>query len=136
MTKPTSTQSPRMNNRPRQMLTAPVPTVDENERPTAYGSVIVPALRAAMNRRGRYLARLEPGRNKSDGEPTPEEEEDWKRSVQIHRGMEQVADEIVRSFANLHGWDEEAPVQMGDGVDSVLDAFLEEVLVRLEPNSL
>jgi serine/threonine-protein kinase 24/25/MST4 len=135
--KPTSTQSPHMNDRPRQMLTAPTPkAVAENERPTAYGSVIVPALRAAMNRRGRQLARLEPGRNQSDREPTPEEEKDWERSVQIHRGMEQMADEIAQSFANLHCWDAEAPVQMGGGVDAVLDAFLEEVLVRLQPNSL
>jgi serine/threonine-protein kinase 24/25/MST4 len=50
--------------------------------------------------------------------------------------MEQMADEIAQSFANLHCWDAEAPVQMGGGVDAVLDAFLEEVLVRLQPNSL
>jgi serine/threonine-protein kinase 24/25/MST4 len=110
--------------------------VAENERPTAYGSVIVPALRAAMNRRGRQLARLDPERNQSDREPTPEEEKDWERSVRIHRGMEQMADDIAQSFANLHLWDAEAPVQLGNGVDAILDAFLEEVLVRLQPNSL
>lgn len=131
----TSSQGPHMNERPQQLPTAPK-AVAENEQPTAYGSVIVPALRAAMNRRGRQLARLEPGRNQSDREPTPEEEKDWERSVRIHRGMEQMADDIAQSFANLHLWDAEAPVQLGGGVDAILDAFLEEVLVRLQPNSL
>ncbi|KAF3398445.1 Serine/threonine-protein kinase svkA [Penicillium rolfsii] len=131
----TSTQGPHMNERPQQQPTAPK-VVAENERPTAYGSVIVPALRAAMNRRGRQLARLEPGRNQSNREPTPEEVKNWERSVQIHRGMEQMADDIAQSFANLHLWDAEAPVELGHGVDAILDAFLEEVLVRLQPNSL
>lgn len=131
----TSTQGPHLNERPQQLPTASM-AVAENERPTAYGSVIVPALRAAMNRRGRQLARLDPERNQSDREPTPEEEKDWERSVRIHRGMEQMADDIAQSFANLHLWDAEAPVQLGNGVDAILDAFLEEVLVRLQPNSL
>jgi serine/threonine-protein kinase 24/25/MST4 len=47
--------------------------------------------------------------------------------------MEQVAEDIARSFSNLHRWDMEGPVDMGGGVDAVLDAFLEEVLVRLQP---
>ncbi|EPS25907.1 hypothetical protein PDE_00843 [Penicillium oxalicum 114-2] len=108
----------------------------ENEQPTAYGSVIIPALRAAMNRRGRQLARLEPGRNRNDRDINSDEVQEWERSVQIHRGMEQMADNIAQSFANIHLWDMEAPVSMGGGVDDVLDVFLEEVLVRLQPNTL
>lgn len=133
--KQTPTQSPHIIDRAKQPPTAPE-AVAENERPTAYGSVIVPALRAAMNRRGRQLARNNPGRNQSDREPTPEEESDWERSVHIHRGMEQMADDIAQSFASLHLWDAEAPVEMGGGVDAVLDAFLEEILVRLQPKPL
>ncbi|KAJ5166683.1 Serine/threonine-protein kinase svkA [Penicillium canariense] len=135
--KHTATQLPRVNDHPKQPPNPPKAPA-ENERATAYGSIIVPALRAAMNRRGRHLARLEPGRNQnpSDSQPTAEEEKNWERSVHIHRGMEQLADDIAKSFANLHRWDSEAPVQMEGGVDAVLDAFLEEVLVRLQPNPL
>ncbi|KAJ5825977.1 hypothetical protein N7474_003115 [Penicillium riverlandense] len=109
----------------------------ETDRATACGTVILPALRAAMNRRSRNLARLDPGRNAaSSGKPaTEDEKKQWERSVRVHRGMEQVADEIARSFSNLHRWDSEIPVDMGGGVDAVLDAFLEEVLVRLQPAS-
>lgn len=114
-------------------LPDPPKTPTENWRATACGSVILPALRAAMDRRGRHLARLEPGRTSSK-QATPEEKEQWDRNVRIHRGLENVADDIARSFVNLHHWDTEAPVQMGGGVDAILDAFLEEVLVRLQPN--
>lgn len=86
-----------------------------------------------MDRRGRHLARLEPGRT-TGKQATPEEKEQWERNVRIHHGLRNVADDIARSFNNLHHWDTEAPVQMGNGIDAVLDAFLEEVLVRLQPN--
>jgi serine/threonine-protein kinase 24/25/MST4 len=123
--------------------TPPTPTSDkhsprplpEAERATACGSVILPALRAAMDRRRHHLARLEPGRNPNDPQATAEEERVFDRSVRIHRGMEQVAEDIARSFNNLHRWDMEDPVDMGGGVDAVLDAFLEEILVRLQPHA-
>ncbi|KAJ6078667.1 hypothetical protein N7467_008420 [Penicillium canescens] len=110
--------------------TRPLP---ETERVTACGAVVLPALRAAMDRRRRHLVSLEPGRNPNGAPATPEEEKQFDRSVRIHRGMEQVAEDIARSFSNLHRWDMEGPVDMGGGVDAVLDAFLEEVLVRLQP---
>ncbi|KAJ5782746.1 hypothetical protein N7457_004520 [Penicillium paradoxum] len=103
----------------------------EAERPTACGSVILPALRAAMDRRRNNLVRLEPGRSPNDSPATPEEEKEFDRSVRIHRGLEKVAEDIARAFNNLHHWDMEGPVDMGGGVDAVLDAFLEEVLVRV-----
>lgn len=120
-------------NEPAKQLPNLPQTPTENERATAYGSVILPALRAAMNRRGRHLARLEPGHNPSRP-ATPDEEKQWERSVRIHRSMEHIADDISKAFNNLHRWDMESPVQMGGGVDAVLDAFLEEVLVRLQPH--
>lgn len=108
-------------------------TPSGSERATACGSVILPALQSAMNRRSQNLARLEPGQ--TSGRPaTAEEKNHWEQRVHIHRGMEQIADDIARSLTNLHHWDMESPVQMGGGVDAVLDAFLEEVLVRLQPN--
>lgn len=127
----TPAQSPPMDD-PAKQLPNPPKTPTGSDRATAYGSVILPALRAAVNRRGRHLARLEPGRDPGS-QPTPEEKKQWERDVRIHRSMEHVAEEIARSFADLHCWDMESPVQMGGGVDAVLDAFLEEVLVRIQP---
>jgi len=124
-------QSPLAEEAPK--LPNPPKSPTENERATACGSVIVPALRAAMNRRGLHLAHLDPSRNPAKS--TPEEEKQWERNVKIHRGMQHVTDEIARCLTNLHRWDMEAPVQMGGGVDAVLDAFLEEVLVRLQPSA-
>ncbi|KAJ5902293.1 hypothetical protein N7495_002821 [Penicillium taxi] len=118
-------------NEPKQQSGQPKPPT-EDDQDTAHGSIILPALRAAMNRRGRYLSRLEPGR-KTGAQPTPEEEKKWERSVRVHRAMEQMTEEICRSFNNLHRWDMEDPVEMSGGVDAVLDVFLEEVLVRLGP---
>ncbi|KAJ6139346.1 hypothetical protein N7471_005832 [Penicillium samsonianum] len=112
--------------------TRPLP---ETERATACGTVILPALRAAMDRRRNHLVRLEPGRNPNDPPATPEQEKDFDRSVRIHHGLEKVAEDIARAFNSLHHWDMERPVDMGGGVDAVLDAFLEEVLVRLQPST-
>ena len=125
--------------------TPPTPTSSDHKRPsrplpeperaTACGTVILPALRAAMDRRRNHLVRLEPGRNPNDPPPTPEEEKDFDRSVRIHHGLEKVAEDIARAFNSLHHWDMESPVDMGGGVDAVLDAFLEEVLFRLQPRN-
>ncbi|CAG8283383.1 unnamed protein product [Penicillium salamii] len=128
-----------MEDRPFNRSTPPTPTQLSprplpDDRVTACGSVILPALRAAMDRRRRHLVRLEPGRNPAEPPATPEEEQLFDRSVRVHRGMEQVAEEIARSFSNLQRWDMEDSIDMGGGVDAVLDAFLEEVLVRLQPN--
>ncbi|KGO67650.1 hypothetical protein PITC_064130 [Penicillium italicum] len=112
--------------------TRPLP---EPEHATACGTVILPALRAAMDRRRNHLIRLEPSRNPNDPPPTLEEEKDFNRSVRIHHGLEKVAEDIARAFNSLHHWDMERPVDMGGGVNAVLDAFLEEVLVRLQPHT-
>lgn len=104
----------------------------ETERPTACGTVILPALRAAMDRRRNNLVRLEPGRNPNEPPATPEEEKDFDRSVRIHHGLEKVAEDIARAFNSLQHWDMERPVDMGGGVDTVLDVFLEEVLARMQ----
>ncbi|KAJ5497055.1 hypothetical protein N7463_009042 [Penicillium fimorum] len=125
-TPPTPTSSEQMRS------TRPLP---EPERATACGTVILPALRAAMDRRRNHLVRLEPGRNPNDPPATPEQEKDFDRSVRIHHGLEKVAEDIARAFNSLHHWDMERPVDMGGGVDAVLDAFLEEVLVRLQPTT-
>ncbi|KAJ5729290.1 uncharacterized protein N7483_003798 [Penicillium malachiteum] len=125
----TPTAVPRTNDQPRQTSNG---SGENDHTTTAYGSVIVPALRAAMNRRGRSLARLDPAKNTSNGHPTPEQEQQWERSVRVHRAMDHITEELSRGFANLHQWDMEDPVQMGGGVNAVLDTFLEEVLVRLQ----
>lgn len=127
----TPTQSPRLSDQSKPLPSPRPKTPSDNERATAYGSIILPSLRAAMNRRARHLARQEPARNPSNGHLNPEEAKRWEHSLRVHRNMEHVADEIARSFTKLHRWDMEDPVQMSGGIDAVLDVFLEEVLVRL-----
>ncbi|KAJ6184299.1 hypothetical protein N7519_005600 [Penicillium mononematosum] len=129
---PTAPHPPTPTSSDHKRPTRPLP---ETERATACGTVILPALRAAMDRRRNHLVRLEPGRNPNDPPPTPEQEKDFDRSVRIHHGLEKVAEDIARAFNSLHHWDMERPVDMGGGVDAVLDAFLEEVLVRLQPST-
>lgn len=126
--------SPRVNELPKQLPQPPARTPVEDERATAYGSVIIPALRAAMNRRGRALSRLDPARNPNN-RTSFEGEQQWEQSVRVHRHMDNIVDDISRALTNLHRWDMEDQVQMGGGVDVTLDAFLEEVLVRLQPGS-
>lgn len=106
----------------------------ENDRTTAYGGVIVPALQAAMNRRAHSLSRMDPAKTSRNEPPTQEETQQWERSIQVHRNMYRLTEEISRNLANLHRWDMDDQVDMGGGVDAVLDAFLEEVLVRLQPS--
>ncbi|KAJ5554286.1 hypothetical protein N7513_004245 [Penicillium frequentans] len=130
--------SPRVSEQPKQLPQPPAKTPVENERATAYGSVIIPALRAAMNRRGRALSRFDPARNPNN-RTSFEGEQQWEQSVRVHRHMDSIVDDISRALTNLHRWDMEDPVQMDGGVDVTLEAFLEEVLVRLQagpaPNS-
>ncbi|KAJ5975392.1 hypothetical protein N7481_009099 [Penicillium waksmanii] len=105
------------------------------QRATAYGSVLLPALRTAMNRRGRHLARHDPARNYGQGQrdPSREENQDWERRVQVHTEMEGLTNEISGLLTRLHQLDMTDPVPMGGGVDAVLDVFLEEILVRVQP---
>lgn len=98
---------------------------------TACSSVIAPALHAAMDRRRRQLALLDAGNRKR----TVRQEEAWRCLVQVHQGMERLVNDLTQSFANLESWDTQAAVPMGNGVHAFLDAFLEEVLVRLQPPS-
>ncbi|KAK5806938.1 hypothetical protein VI817_001196 [Penicillium citrinum] len=129
----TPTRAPQTTEQTRQLPSRQTPA--EIERATAYGSVILPALRTAMNRRGRHLARHDPARNYGQGQRDPsfEESKDWERRVQIHNEMEGFANEISSLMTRLHQWDMSDPVPMGGGVDAVLDVFLEEILVRVQP---
>ncbi|CAI7604216.1 unnamed protein product [Penicillium manginii] len=137
---------PQTPTRPPGSSSHPTPNTDRNlpparqtpaeiERATAYGSVLLPALRTAMNRRGRHLARHDPARNYGQGQrdPTREEDQDWERRVQIHTEMEGLANDISGLMTRLHQLDMTDPVPMGGGVDAVLDVFLEEILVRVQP---
>lgn len=132
---PTRTPQSQTPTEPRNPQPTPRQTPAEIERATAYGSVLLPALRTAMNRRGRHLSRHDPARNYGQGQrsPTDEENQDWDRRVQIHNEMEGMTNDISSLLTRLHQLDMLDPVSMGGGVDAVLDVFLEEVLVRVQP---
>lgn len=125
----TPTHSPRASDQARQTQIPRQRTQADIDRATACGSIIIPSLRAAISRRARHLSRLEPGRYGAN--TSPEDIRRWEHGVHVHRNMENVADELIRSFAALHCWDMEDPIPMAGGIDDVLDVFLEEVLVRI-----
>ena len=90
----------------------------------------MPALYAAIERRAEQLNAHCP-----DRQSTPASAARWERSVQAHREIEANAAAMSRCFENIHRADEASPVRLGRGVDGVLDAFLEEILVRIHASS-
>ncbi|RAL15624.1 putative Ste20-like serine/threonine protein kinase [Aspergillus homomorphus CBS 101889] len=97
---------------------------------TALNSVIIPALKAAIFRRGRRLELL--ARNTA-GEGGTDAYKQQSRQYHAHEMMESLVDDLCGMFTRIERWDNEAPVGMGAQVSSFLEGFLEEVLVRIEP---
>ena len=49
-----------------------------------------------------------------------------------HEKLKRLVVKVAGVFAEIERWDNEAPIEMGGGVGAFLEAFLEEVLVRVE----
>jgi serine/threonine-protein kinase 24/25/MST4 len=98
---------------------------DPNEELTALNSVLVPALKAAMDRRS-YMLR-QAGRT-SKRETT----ETQQQRAQAHEKVRRLAEKAAGIFYEIQKCDEETPVGMGGGVTEFLEGFLEEILVRVE----
>lgn len=63
---------------------------------------------------------------------TAAEDADRKRHF-AHEKLKRLVVKAVGVFAEIEKWDNEAPVGMGSDVGAFLEGFLEEVLVRVEP---
>lgn len=110
---------------------------------TALTGVIVPALESALQRRTHSFNRsLKEASSSSlngslhnntitDG-MTVAEDAARKRHF-AHEKLKRLVVKAVGVFAEIEKWDNEAPVGMGSDVGAFLEGFLEEVLVRVEP---
>ncbi|KAF2769319.1 Pkinase-domain-containing protein [Teratosphaeria nubilosa] len=128
--------------------TPPSLTQPEAEPPvTALTSVIVPALEAALHRRSYQLSQLQKQFNSSQSSRSSSQtpsasvttadgkvlaEKDLVLRRQGHEQIRKLMGKVGRLFEEIDRWDYEAPVGMGDGVESLLEGFLEEVLCRVE----
>lgn len=118
------------------------PVVDPNSEITALNGVIVPALQAALQRRTYSLnASLSASKslhaitNSATGakSPNPATEELIRKRQYAHDKLKRLVVKAAGVFAEIEKWDCEAPVGMGGDVNAFLEGFLEEVLVRVEP---
>lgn len=110
---------------------------------TALTSVVIPALEAALHRRSYQLSLLQKkqtasqaSRASTNGMP-PEFgnavlSQDVLLKRQTHDQIRKCMGKIAKLFSEVDHWDAAAPVGMGDGVEGLLEGFLEEVLCRVE----
>ncbi|EME80219.1 uncharacterized protein MYCFIDRAFT_156013 [Pseudocercospora fijiensis CIRAD86] len=118
--------------------------VDGQEQPiTALNSVVTPALEAALHRRAYQLSLVQKRHNASqtsrasgvgvsdvNGQALSAEELVLKR--QAHEQIRKCMGKISKLFKEIDHWDSVSPVGMGDGVEGLLEGFLEEILCRVE----
>ncbi|EFR01821.1 STE/STE20/YSK protein kinase [Nannizzia gypsea CBS 118893] len=105
---------------------------NSNEPITALNGVILPALEAALHRRTyalNSLCRVQPGTPASKRPST----EQVQRQVYAHEKLKRLVIKAAGIFKEIERWDNEAPLGMGGDINAFLEGFLEEVLVRVEP---
>ena len=130
----------------------PAPTLQrENQRSsstsqgeqavTALNSVVLPALEAALHRRSYQLSLQQKKHNASQASRTSangpngvnaEAAQGMLVKRQAHEQIRKCMSKVSRLFREIDQWDGVAPVGMGDGVEGMLEGFLEEVLCRVE----
>ena len=105
---------------------------------TALTSVVIPALEAALHRRSYQLSLLQKKQSSSQSSRTSTADaaalspESLQLKRQTHEQIRKCMGKVAKLFAEIDHWDNVAPVGMGDGVDALLEGFLEEVLCRVE----
>ncbi|TGZ78924.1 Pkinase-domain-containing protein [Ascodesmis nigricans] len=89
---------------------------------TALSGVIIPALESALNRRSSILQaslRSQPSQRTQDRQ-------------NAHEKLKRLVMRAASVFREIEECDHAAPVIMGDGISGFLEAFLEEVMMRVE----
>lgn len=112
------------------------PVLDTKSDLTALKSVIIPALEAALQRRSYSLNNtLKLFSKPGDGKIVVSHGDDEliRKRQFAHEKLKRLVLKAAGVFAEIEKWDCEAPVGMGGEVNSFLEGFLEEVLVRVEP---
>ncbi|KXT09366.1 hypothetical protein AC579_3826 [Pseudocercospora musae] len=117
---------------------------DDQEQPiTALNSVVTPALEAALQRRAYQLSLLQKRHNASQSGRASKagaaeingqvlSAEDLMLKRQAHEQIRKCMGKISKLFKEIDHWDSVCPVGMGDGVEGLLEGFLEEILCRVE----
>ncbi|KAL2807848.1 kinase-like domain-containing protein [Aspergillus granulosus] len=101
---------------------------------TALNSVIIPALREALHRRARCLELATRSTVAHDGERLEVSRELQSRREHAQEMIESLSSDLGGILSRIERWDNDAPVGMGAGIPSFLEGFLEEILVRIEPD--
>jgi serine/threonine-protein kinase 24/25/MST4 len=101
---------------------------------TALNSVIIPALREALHRRARRLELATRSTVAHDGESLKQSIELQSRREYAQEMIESLSSDLGSILSRIERWDTDAPVGMGAGIPSFLEGFLEEILVRIEPD--
>jgi serine/threonine-protein kinase 24/25/MST4 len=135
-------QSSRPTSQIQQQSSSPppqTPSPQQHDQPvTALNSVIIPALEAALHRRSYQLSLLQKQRNSqasrssSVSSASSAISQDLLVKRQAHEQIRKCMSKVAKLFVEIDRWDSEAPVGMGDGVESLLEGVLEEVLCRVE----
>lgn len=114
---------------------ASFPPLNANSDLTALRSVIIPALEAALQRRSYSLNNaLKLSSSSREGKDVSHEDDELARKRQLaHEKLKRLVLKAAGVFAEIEKYDSEAPVGMGGEVNSFLEGFLEEMLVRVEP---
>ncbi|KAK5113878.1 hypothetical protein LTR85_010411 [Meristemomyces frigidus] len=114
------------------------PEAPQEQPVTALTSVVIPALEAALHRRSYQLSLLQKKHSSSQasrasaGANSTLSSEDLLLKRQTHDQIRKCMGKVAKLFSEMDHWDSVAPVGMGDGVDGLLEGFLEEVLCRVE----
>ena len=106
---------------------------------TALSSVVLPALESVLHRRSYQLSleqkkynASQASRNAANGASGNKEEQEMLLKRQTHEQIRKCVSKVSRLFKEIDHWDAVAPVGMGDGVEGLLEGFLEEILCRVE----
>ena len=94
---------------------------------TALNSVVIPALESALHRRSQTLREMYKSKPSSH-----DAAELQQKRQQVHERVKKLVIKAAGVFNEIERWDSAAPVGTGGEVNSFLEGFLEEVLVRVE----
>ncbi|KAI4202883.1 MAG: hypothetical protein LQ350_002254 [Teloschistes chrysophthalmus] len=104
------------------------PVARPNAEITALNGVIVPALEAALQRRTYNL-----NATMSSTQGSRDSTDLRQKQQYAHDKLKRLVIKAAGVFSEIEKWDTEAPVGMGGEVSAFLEGFLEEMLVRVEP---
>ena len=103
---------------------------------TALTSVVIPALESALHRRSYQLSLLTKQHNASLSTFSPTAAAQADRELAERRAQHDLIKKYMakacKLFKDIDYLDSVAPIGMGDGVEGLLEGFLEEVLCRVE----